>query len=128
MRALVFDCDGVLADTEQYGHLPAFNATFEAFDLPVRWSVEEYAEKLAIGGGKERLAGLLDDPDVFRAAGSPATPAEREAVVRRWHQAKTKAFTELISSGVLPGRPGVARVIEQARAAGWVVAVASTSA
>ena len=54
--ALIFDCDGVLADTERYGHLVAFNQTFEEFGLPVRWSVAEYQEKLKIGGGKERMA------------------------------------------------------------------------
>jgi beta-phosphoglucomutase-like phosphatase (HAD superfamily) len=50
--ALVFDCDGVLADTERYGHLPAFNQTFEEFGLPVILSEEEYGQKLLIGGGK----------------------------------------------------------------------------
>ena len=49
--ALVLDCDGVLADTERYGHLPAFNRTFEEFGLPVRWSDEEYARKVKVGGG-----------------------------------------------------------------------------
>ena len=60
--AVIFDCDGVLADTERYGHLPAFNETFRKFGLPVRWSVAEYGEKLRIGGGKERMASLFDDP------------------------------------------------------------------
>ena len=58
-NALVFDCDGVLADTERYGHLPAFNQMFEEFGVLVSWSDDEYAEKLLIGGGKERMASLL---------------------------------------------------------------------
>ena len=58
-RALVLDCDGVLADTERYGHLVAFNETFAEFGLPVRWSVADYRDKLRIGGGKERMASLL---------------------------------------------------------------------
>ena len=57
--ALIFDCDGVLADTERDGHRPAFNQTFAEAGLDVRWSVDEYAEKLLIGGGKERMASLL---------------------------------------------------------------------
>ena len=57
--ALIFDCDGVLADTERYGHLPAFNQTFAAFGIPVHWSDAEYAQKVLIGGGKERMASLL---------------------------------------------------------------------
>ncbi|HZW01431.1 MAG TPA: hypothetical protein VFF55_07670, partial [Candidatus Deferrimicrobium sp.] len=58
-RALVFDCDGVLADTERHGHLPAFNQVFVEFGLPVRWSEEDYRLALRIGGGKERMASLL---------------------------------------------------------------------
>ena len=68
MSALIFDCDGVLADTERFGHLPAFNATFAEFELPVRWSVEEYGRLLQIAGGKERLASLLT-PAFIEAAG-----------------------------------------------------------
>ena len=59
MTALIFDCDGVLADTERFGHLPAFNATFREFGLPVQWTESEYGELLRIGGGKERMASLL---------------------------------------------------------------------
>jgi HAD superfamily hydrolase (TIGR01509 family) len=128
MTALIFDCDGVLGDTERDGHLPAFNATFEQFGLPVRWSVADYGRLLRIGGGKERLATLLEDPAVLRAAGSPTTPEERAEVIATWHQAKTKAFTELVAAGVIPPRPGVRRVITAAKAEGWTVAVASTSA
>ena len=56
--ALILDCDGVLADTERYGHLVAFNQTFAEFGLPVHWSLGDYREKLRIGGGKERMASL----------------------------------------------------------------------
>ena len=77
VNALIFDCDGVLADTERYGHLPAFNQTFEEFGLPVRWSEEEYGEKLKIGGGKERMASLLT-PD-FVARGRAADRSRRAA-------------------------------------------------
>ena len=128
MTALLFDCDGVLGDTERDGHLPAFNATFEQFGLPVRWSVEDYGRMLRIGGGKERLATVLDDPEVWRAAGSPATAADRAEVVATWHKAKTKIFTDLVAAGVIPPRPGVRRVITDALREGWTVAVASTSA
>ncbi|WP_328999545.1 HAD-IA family hydrolase [Kribbella sp. NBC_00709] len=128
MTALIFDCDGVLGDTERDGHLPAFNATFEHFGLPVRWSVEDYGRLLKIGGGKERLATLLDDPDVVKAAGSPSSDEERGEVVASWHRYKTKTFTDLIAAGVVPPRPGVRRIITEALRAGWTVAVASTSA
>ena len=124
MTALVLDCDGVLADTERHGHLPAFNATFERFGLPVRWSEQEYAGKLRIGGGKERMAALFADPAFAAAVGD----ADRDDLLRTWHRAKTAAFTALVAEGRLPPRPGVPRIIGAALAAGWTVAVASTSA
>lgn len=126
-RALIFDCDGVLADTERDGHLPAFNETFEHFGLPVRWSEDDYAEVLRIGGGKERLASLLT-PGFVERAGLPADRAEQDALVRRWHEEKTRRYTAMVRSGRMPGRPGIARIVEEAAAAGWLLAVASTSA
>ena len=126
-RALVFDCDGVLADTERYGHLPAFNQTFEEFGLPVRWSVAEYKEKVRIGGGKERMASLLT-PEFMAKAGLPADAEGQRDAVADWHRRKTAIYTELIASGAVPPRPGIARVVAEALAAAWPVAVASTSA
>jgi HAD superfamily hydrolase (TIGR01509 family) len=128
VTALVFDCDGVLADTERYGHLPAFNATFAEYGLPVRWTEDEYAEKLRIGGGKERMASLFADPDFVREAGIPAGEDDRRELLARWHKTKTGWFKKLVADGQLPARPGISRVIPAALDAGWVVAVASTSA
>ena len=125
--ALIFDCDGVLADTERYGHLPAFNQTFAEFGLPVRWSVSDYKDKLRIGGGKERLASLLT-PEFVAAAGLPADAAGQQAAVAAWHRRKTAIYAELVASGAVPPRPGIDRVVAEALAAGWPVAVASTSA
>jgi HAD superfamily hydrolase (TIGR01509 family) len=126
-RALVFDCDGVLADTERYGHLPAFNATFREFGLPVHWSVADYQQKVLIGGGKERLASLLT-PEFVAAAGLPAGPAAQQAAVAAWHRRKSEIYTGLVASGAVQPRPGVARLTAEAQAAGWQLAVASTSA
>jgi HAD superfamily hydrolase (TIGR01509 family) len=124
VTALVFDCDGVLADTERYGHLPAFNATFEQFGLPAHWSEQEYGEKLRIGGGKERMASLFDDP----AFASAARVSDRTEALLRWHRAKTATFKRLVAAGRLPARPGIERVIRAALDGRWTVAVASTSA
>jgi dihydroxyacetone kinase phosphoprotein-dependent L subunit len=123
----VLDCDGVLADTERYGHLVAFNQTFAEFGLPVRWTETEYQEKLLIGGGKERLASLLT-PGFVVAAGLPADPARQQAQVSAWHRRKTEIYTGLVAAGAIPPRPGVARIVAEALAACWRVAVASTSA
>ncbi|MFJ5642607.1 HAD-IA family hydrolase [Streptomyces sp. NPDC093223] len=127
MPALVFDCDGVLADTERDGHLPAFNRTFEEFGLPVRWSDAEYARKVTIGGGKERMRSLLT-PDFIAAAGLPSDPAALDERVAAWHRRKTEIYTAVIGSGSIPPRPGVRRVATAAQEAGWTLAVASTSA
>jgi len=128
VTALIFDCDGVLADTERFGHLPAFNATFAEYGLPVRWDTDEYAERLKIGGGKERMASLFTDPEFVAAANIPAGEAERAELLATWHRSKTAWFRKLVGDGQLPPRPGISRIIPAALAAGWTVAVASTSA
>jgi HAD superfamily hydrolase (TIGR01509 family) len=127
-RALLFDCDGVLADTERDGHLVAFNQMWRELGVPWQWTLEQYAEKLKIGGGKERIASLADDGD-FRAA--YAVPASRDAwleTVGQWHRRKSEIFKQLVASGAIPGRPGVRRLAREALDAGWTVAVCSTSA
>ncbi|MFJ6003631.1 HAD-IA family hydrolase [Arthrobacter sp. NPDC092385] len=126
MPALIFDCDGVLADTEQYGHLPAFNQTFTDFDVPVQWSVEDYAEKVKIGGGKERMRSILT-PQLASSLGLDDDAAV-DAAILSWHKRKTSVYTELVESGVMPARPGIARIVQEAHDAGWTLAVASTSA
>ena len=126
MPALIFDCDGVLADTERDGHLPAFNAAFAEVGLPVSWSDADYAEKLKIGGGKERIASAFT-PELDAAVGV-TTQAERAEWIRRLHLRKTDLFTRRVADGLLPPRPGIHRIIGDALAAGWTVAVASTSA
>lgn len=116
MPTLIFDCDGVLADTERDGHLPAFNAAFTEFGLPIRWDEATYAEKLKIGGGKERIASDLEDAQ---------TQAD---LIKQLHARKTQLFTERVADGLLPGRPGIHRIIADVLEQGWTVAVASTSA
>jgi HAD superfamily hydrolase (TIGR01509 family) len=127
VSALIFDCDGVLSDTERYGHLPAFNATFREFGLPLEWSVEEYGRKLQIAGGKERMTSELT-PEFVAANHLPQDPEALAAEVAKWHKRKTQIYTEMVAAGKLPPRPGVARIIAAAQYAGWQLAVASTSA
>ena len=124
---LIFDCDGVLADTERDGHLPAFNQTFADAGLPIHWSEEEYGHLLAIGGGKERLATVFT-PLFAETAHLPTDPDEQRDLIARWHKAKTAHYTAMVADGVLPGRPGIARIVAEAAEAGWGLAVASTSA
>lgn len=127
MPALILDCDGVLADTERSGHLPAFNAMYAEFGVPVRWSDEQYAELLRIGGGKERMRTLLTS-EFVAAHGYPPDAAGQDELIATWHRRKTAIYTEMVDRGDLPARPGIARLVKDAYDAGWALAVASTSA
>ena len=127
MPALVFDCDGVLADTERFGHLPAFNQTFREFGLPIQWSEEDYGVRLGIAGGKERMASMLT-PEFVREANLTTDPAAQKELIGIWHKRKTELYKRMTLDGKLPGRPGVARIVGEALRADWKLAVASTSA
>jgi HAD superfamily hydrolase (TIGR01509 family) len=128
-KALIFDCDGVLGDTEQFGHLVAFNQMWKELGVPWQWSVEEYGHKLKIGGGKERMASLFSDPAFLTAwPQAPADETGRDDLVRAWHKRKTEIYKEIISAGRIPARSGVRRISEEALDHGWLLAVASTSA
>lgn len=126
-KTLIFDCDGVLADTERDGHLVAFNRMWREYGVNWQWSLDQYADKVKIGGGKERMASLGCDDD-FRAVYQ--VPESEEAwweTVSAWHKRKSEIYKEMILAGALPGRPGVKRIAEEAWAAGWQLAVCSTS-
>ena len=127
-RALIFDCDGVLADTERDGHLVAFNQMWREAGVAWQWSLDQYAEKLKIGGGKERLSSLAKDDDFRAAYDVPESESEWSNTVGGWHKLKTELYKQLIDSGAIPGRPGVRRLAREAHDRGWVLAVCSTSA
>lgn len=127
-KVLLYDCDGVLGDTEQFGHLVAFNQMWREFGVPWSWSVEEYGRKLAIGGGKERMASLRDDAAFRQAFQVPEDEDEWNEMVAAWHKRKSAIYQELIMSGQIPPRSGVKRLAEEALDAGWVLGVCSTSA
>ena len=119
MQALIFDCDGVLVDTERDGHRVAFNQAFRAAGLDTEWSVDRYGDLLSTGGGKERMRRHFDE------AGWPS--GDRDALIAQLHHAKTDLFMQIIEGGALPLRPGVARMVDAALAVGMQVAVCSTS-
>ena len=121
MQALIFDCDGVLVDTERDGHRVAFNEAFAAFGIAREWSVERYGALLLTAGGKERMRRDFDE------TGWPDSSLDRDALIASLHKAKTDIFMRLIESGRLPLRPGIARIIDEAIAEGIKLAVCSTS-
>jgi len=121
IKALIFDVDGTIADTEET-HRQAFNAAFLEHELRWDWNRREYAELLRTSGGKERLAVYIDSLD--------ATPQERaklKGTVQFIHGTKTRIYGELIADGRAPLRSGVARLIGEARAAGMRLGIASTT-
>ncbi len=121
LKALIFDCDGVLADTERDGHRPAFNRAFAEMGLAVEWDVALYGDLLKIAGGKERMTHF------FNTRGWPPNIADRDAAIQELHRMKTDFYTEIVESGKLPARPGVVRLVDEAIAAGIALAVCSTS-
>ncbi len=128
-KALVFDCDGVLGDTERYGHLVAFNRMWTELGVPWQWSEEEYGRKLLIGGGKERMASLFSEEAFLKAwPDAPCDEVARKETVAAWHKRKTEIYKEIIGSGLIPARSGIRRICEEALTHNWLLAVASTSA
>lgn len=123
-HALILDCDGVLADTEKDGHLVAFNQVFEESGYPFRWSEDEYADLLKVGGGKERMRHYLALHPELTLPGSD----DLDALLAEVHRRKSDDYQQIINAGRIPGRPGVRRLVEDALDHGWRVAIASTSA
>lgn len=126
LEAILFDCDGVLADTERDGHRVAFNRAFEEKGIDESWNEERYGVLLEVGGGKERMTAHWNEvgwPDVMKDDDDGA----RQAQVKALHLRKTDIFMDLIDEGAIPLRPGVLRIVDDAIAAGVRLAVCSTS-
>ena len=124
LEAILWDMDGVLADTERDAHRPAFNKAFEENNLNTVWDVERYGKLLEVGGGKERMTAHWNEvgwPEGFSEGD------ERQAKVKELHLRKTDIFNDMIKTGDVPLRPGVLRLIDDAIAAGLKLAVCSTS-
>ena len=123
MKAVIFDCDGVLVDTERDGHRVAFNRAFKALSIDTEWDVPTYGQLLLIAGGKERMRHHFDQH------GWPGGRSEsRDELIVLLHKTKTALFTDIIASGQLPLRPGIARLVDEAIAAGVRMGVCTTSA
>jgi HAD superfamily hydrolase (TIGR01509 family) len=121
LDALIFDIDGTMADTEE-GHRCAFNLAFERFGLGWHWDAGDYLGLLHVTGGKERLAHYIETLEVGEA--------EKRRLASRIpeiHQQKTRFYAALAGDGGIPLRPGVERLLGEAREAGARLAIASTT-
>jgi len=122
LRALIFDVDGTLADTERDGHRVAFNAAFAESGLDWFWDEATYGELLQVAGGKERLAHYAR---AYR--GSTQPQSQLQNLVEELHVSKTRHYVRCVAAGGVQLRPGVARLIAAARAEKLQLAIATTT-
>lgn len=119
LKALIFDVDGTLSETEEL-HRRAFNQAFPEFGLDWNWDQTLYRHLLHVTGGKERIASYMDELNF--SADHPM-----RARIAEMHAAKTGYYTGYVSSGELELRPGVARLMSEAITAGIEITIATTT-
>ena len=123
LKAIFWDQDGVIIDTEKDGHRVAFNKMFKEFGHGFEWSVDTYGELLAISGGKERMRHYFTEKGII-LEGDPDKDAE---LLLTLHKKKTAIFVEMVESGILPLRAGVKRLMKEAMDAGLRLGVCTTA-
>jgi HAD superfamily hydrolase (TIGR01509 family) len=119
LKALIFDVDGTLAETEEY-HRRAFNRTFFEAGLDWHWDEALYRDLLKVTGGKERITH-------FMAQHAPEVQADAAMLAPRLHIRKTAIYLEFMAQEGIPLRAGMADLIKDARAAGLALAIATTT-
>jgi HAD superfamily hydrolase (TIGR01509 family) len=124
LKAIIFDCDGVLVDTERDGHRVGFNRAFRQFGIDAEWDVPLYGKLLQVAGGKERMRAYFDE---FGWPAGSATADQKDALIKDLHKAKTEITAGLVGEGALPLRPGVSRIVDEALAAEVILGVCTTS-
>jgi len=121
IKAIIFDVDGTLADTED-GHRESFNKAFAESGLDWSWDVALYDKLLKVTGGKERIKYFVEtcQPDF-------AKPADYDGFVKDLHAVKTRHYNTMLREGHIPLRPGIAQLIGAARQRGIRLAIATTT-
>jgi HAD superfamily hydrolase (TIGR01509 family) len=123
LRAVFFDLDGVIVDTERDGHRVAFNLAFKEYGFDDQWDVDYYHELLRIGGGKERMRHHWET----RGFSKPVPANKIDTLIREMHERKTAIFVDLIEKGKLPLRPGVHRFMQEVEQRRLKLGVCTTS-
>ncbi len=121
IKAIIFDVDGTLSETEET-HRKAFNRAFETAGLDWHWDQALYTRLLEVTGGKERIRYFIES---FGGTGAPADALDQ--YVRTLHATKTEAYTDMVSSGKVPLRPGIRKLIDDAAERGFRLAIATTT-
>jgi HAD superfamily hydrolase (TIGR01509 family) len=123
LQALIFDVDGTLADTERQGHRVAFNRAFAEAGLNWVWDEVLYGDLLDITGGKERLRHFIENylPKL------PVAESKLSEFIESLQSVKTRHYVELVVSGGIQPRPGVIRLLNEARDSGLRLAIATTT-
>jgi HAD superfamily hydrolase (TIGR01509 family) len=122
LRALLWDVDGTLAETERDGHREAFNDAFAARGLRWRWDGPHYGALLRITGGRERLL-----HDMAQRPDAPAEPSQREALAVELHALKNRAYAGRVACGAITLRPGVGRMIARCVEQGIAMGIVTTT-
>jgi HAD superfamily hydrolase (TIGR01509 family) len=123
IKAIFFDQDGVIIDTEKDGHRVAFNEGFKAFGFDFQWSVAKYHELLQIAGGKERMRHYFKEEGLF----TDKSPEDLDTFIKDLHKKKTEIFISLIESGKLPLRSGIKRFMQEGLQKGLKLGVCTTA-
>ncbi len=121
IKAIIFDVDGTLADTED-GHRKSFNKAFAESGLDWNWDVALYDKLLRVTGGKERIKYFVSD---FLKGFDK--PANYDGFVKNLHAVKTRHYTAMLGEGHIPLRPGIIQLMADARAQGIRLAIATTT-
>jgi len=122
LKALLWDVDGTIAETERDGHRVAFNLAFAELGLDWGWDERRYGELLHVTGGRERLLA-----DMATRSDAPASATERETLALRLHAAKNRHYAALVDQGRIEARPGVLGLMREAAAAGLRQAIVTTT-
>jgi HAD superfamily hydrolase (TIGR01509 family) len=122
LLGLLLDFDGTVAETERLGHRVAYNQAFAQLGLHWTWDEALYAQLLSVAGGKERLRYYLDR---YRPELGDGDDAAKHRLIAEVYEAKIRNFASMAPH--VPLRPGVRRLVHEARSAGAKVAIATTA-